>query len=293
MVTTIILPLALAFIMFSLGLGLRVADFTRVITRPKDFTVGAACQLFLLPVVAFLLVLWVPMAPEIKVGVMLLSFVPGGVTSNMLTKFARGDVALSISLTALISLLFLVTLPLLIPAAVSFFQSAELASQLSITKTVIQTFLITAVPVALGLLVSELLTNFATRARSICTMIASFLFAVIVIGLVAMNWDLFITNVTRLGPVLIALNILMLALAWVIARWAGMEAKSATTVAVEAGVQNATLAIAIAAGLWANLGDGTSPEFSAYALPAAVYGILMYFVSAPFILWRSRANLNA
>ena len=292
MVTTIILPLALAFIMFSLGLGLRVADFTRVITRPKDFTVGAACQLVLLPVVAFLLILWVPMAPEIKVGVMLLSFVPGGVTSNMLTKFGRGDVALSISLTAVISLLFLVTLPLLIPATVSFFQSAELARQLSITETVIQTFLITAVPVALGLLVSELLTNFATRARNICTMIASFLFAVIVIGLVAMNWDLFMTNVARLGPVLIALNILMLALAWVIARWAGMEAKSATTVAVEAGVQNATLAITIAAGLWANLGDGTSPEFSAYALPAAVYGILMYFVSAPFILWRSRANVK-
>ena len=180
MVTTIILPLALAFIMFSLGLGLKFADFTRVLTRPKDFTVGAACQLLLLPAVAFLLVLWVPMAPEIKVGVMLLSFVPGGVTSNMLTKFARGDVALSISLTAVISLLFLVTLPLLIPATVSFFQSAELASQLSITETVIQTFLITAVPVAIGLLVSELLNDVATRARRICTMVASFLFAMFV-----------------------------------------------------------------------------------------------------------------
>lgn len=290
MVTTVILPLALAFIMFSLGLGLRLTDFTRVLTRPKDFLVGAVCQLLLLPVIAFVIVLTIPMAPEIKVGVMLLSFVPGGVTSNMLTKFARGDVALSISLTAVISLLFLLTLPILIPATIAYFQSAELASQLPITQTVLQTVLITAVPVFLGLMTSEFLTGFADLVRRLFTIIASVLFAIIVVALVATNWDLFIANVSRLGPALIALNLVMLALAWLIGISMGLGPKAATTVAVESGIQNATLAITIAASLWANLGDGTSPEFSAYALPAAVYGILMYFVSAPFILWRNRAN---
>ena len=293
MLTSVVLPLVLAFIMFSLGISLTLGDFARVLTRPRASLVGAVCQMLFLPIVAFLLLQVFKLPPELQVGVMILSFVPGGVTSNMITRFGRGDVALSVTLTAVISLLFLLTLPILIPASVGYFQGAELAAAIPVASTVLSAFLIAVVPVAIGVLLREFFPGPMQAIQNVVSIVAAVLFVVVVLAAIATNWDILMANLPVLGPVLILLNLIMLAVGWFVARGAGLNGKSATTVAIEAGVQNALMGIVVGNLLWAALGDGTDPAFSTYALPAAAYGVTMYIVTAPFVFWRFMANRNA
>ena len=171
-VTDIILPLALAFIMFALGLGLTFEDFARVATRPRDFLVGALSQIILLPLVAFLLVSAWPLKPELALGVMIIAAAPGGVTSNILTSFARGDVALSISLTAVVSLLSVVTIPIIVVFAYAHLVGGE-AGDVSVIRTAVSVFIIVTVPVLIGLFVRRFSEGFSRRfepmARHIST----------------------------------------------------------------------------------------------------------------------------
>ncbi|MGB0507053.1 MAG: bile acid:sodium symporter family protein [Pikeienuella sp.] len=283
MLLEIFLPLSLAFIMFSLGIGLTLGDFARVAQEPKGFAVGAIAQVVLLPVVAFALLHVINLPPELAVGVMILSLCPGGVTSNMLTKLAGGNLALSISLTGVISLLSIITAPLVVVFSANYFMGLA-APDINVTSLAIAMFLITALPVAIGVALRHFATGFAQGAERIVTIIATVLFVVIVIGALATNWTLFIDNLASLGPVLILLNILMLALGFGLARMASLAARDGTAIAIEAGVQNATLGIAIG-GIIAASGEA----LSVFALPSGVYGITMYLVVLPFILWRRRA----
>ncbi len=264
--------------MFTLGLGLRVSDFTRVVARPLAFATGVAGQVILLPVVAYLLILAFGIRGELAVGMMILSLCPGGVTSNILSKFANGDVALSVTLTGVISLLSIVTVPLVVAFAMLTFMGAE-APPVNITRLAFSMFVITAVPVLIGVLVAHFATRFAEKAEPYLSKLATVLFVIIVIGALAANWQAFIDNLPILGPALIALNIILLLLGGGIARLFGLTGEEVKTIAIETGIQNATLGITVGSLIAETVG------LSAYSLPSGVYGITMYLVTLPFVWW--------
>jgi len=275
----VVLPLSLAVIMFSLGIGLTLADFARVLTRPKAFAIGAVSQVVLLPLFAYAVVLAFGIAPELAVGFMLLALCPGGVTSNMISRLALGDVALSVSLTAVISLLGILTIPLLTAWSVTHFLGAD-APPVSITDLSIAVFLITTVPVALGVAIRHFAPGAAAAMDRPLSILATILFVIIVIAALAGNWALFVENVATLGPALIAMLAGLMLLGLGLARAASLSWPETKTISIETGIQNATLGIALAAII-----SGQSEGFSTFALPAAVYGILMYLVAAPFVAW--------
>lgn len=268
--------------MLSLGVGLTVGDFARVLRAPKAFAIGAVAQVILLPIAAFATATAFGLPPELAVGFMLLSFCPGGVTSNMVAKLSRGDVALSVSLTAVISLLSLVTVPALAAWSVVYFMG-DTAPPVSVTSLTIAIFLITTLPVAIGVTLRHYAPDLATRIDPILSALATILFIVIVVAALAANWNIFTANLPTLGPALITLNVALLLIGLGLARAAALSWDQAKTISVETGIQNATLGIALA-GLIAGQVDG----FSAMALPSGVYGITMYLVAVPFVLWFRR-----
>lgn len=275
----VVLPLSLAVIMFSLGIGLTVADFKRVSAQPRGFFAGALCQIIILPVVAYTCARAFGLAPELAAGMMLLALCPGGVTSNVISRLARGDVALSVSLTAVISLLSIATVPVIAAWSVQHFMGSA-APKVDITSLGVAMFLITALPVLIGVTTRHFAPVFADRAEPVLTKLATALFAIIVLAALAGNWTLFTQNITRLGPALITLNVALMLIGLTVARLIGLGWQARKTVSIETGVQNATLGITLAA-----LISGQSDGFSTLALPAAVYGITMYLVACPFLLW--------
>lgn len=275
---TVVLPLALAFIMFSLGVGLTGADFRRVLERPIAFLVGALNQIFLLPLVAFACILAFGVTGEMAVGVMILAACPGGVTSNIIAKMARGDVALSVSLTAVISLACVVTVPLILTFAADHFLGTD-APEIDITTTALTMFALTVIPILLGLGVRRMAPGPVARAEPVLSAIATILFAVIVIAAIAANWRIFVENVALLGPLLLTLLALLTGIGFVVPRLLGRSRLEAKTVSIETGVQNGTLGIAVA-GLIVAGGSIISP----YALPSAVYGVFMYLIILPVLL---------
>ncbi|MEM6372491.1 MAG: bile acid:sodium symporter family protein [Pseudomonadota bacterium] len=280
----VVLPLSLAIIMFSLGIGLTLGDFARVLKAPRAFAAGAVAQVIVLPLVAFATAIAFGLPPALAAGLMLLSFCPGGVTSNVISKWAQADVALSVSLTAIISLLSLATVPALTAWAVTYFM-AEDAPEISIASLTLAVFAITTVPVCLGVAVRHVATGFANRVEPVLSIMSSALFVVIIIAAIAANWSLFTENLATLGPSLITLNVVLMGLGLGIARLARLNWHQTKTIAVETGIQNGTLGIALGT-LIANQPDGF---MSPLTLPSAIYGVTMYLVAAPFILWfRSR-----
>ncbi|MAB75159.1 MAG: bile acid:sodium symporter [Verrucomicrobiales bacterium] len=284
MLVKVALPLILAFIMFSLGVGLRVNDFTRVIKFPKAFGTGLFNQLILLPLVAFGIVTAFKISPELAVSVMILSFCPGGVTSNVLTRLANGNTPLSISLTAVTSLLSIITVPLLVAVSVKHFMG-EHEAQINVTLLGIKMFLLTAVPVGLGMLLRAKAPSLVEKISRTISRIAMVLFVLIIIAALAVNRVVVFSNLAALGPALILINIGMLGLGLASSRLLRLETKDATTISLESGVQNGTLGIAVGAMIAANASDSLPPT----TVASAVYGITMYFVSLPFVFWRKMA----
>lgn len=274
----IVLPLSLAIIMFSLGNGLEVADFTRVAQRKRAFVIGAICQMVVLPLVALGILSVVDMSPELATGVFLLSLCPGGVTSNVLSKLARGDVALSVSLTAVISLISIFTVPMLATWGVLHFMGED-APEISVTGLALAMFLITTLPVALGVTLRRFARALSLRIERPLSGIALVLFTLVVVGALVADWSTFATNLVVLDKALVPLCIGMLVVSLGLGRLMGLSGSESKTIAIESGIQNATLGIALAA-LITQSGDTVSPM----ALPSAVYGILMFFLAAPFIL---------
>ncbi|MFC3230765.1 bile acid:sodium symporter family protein [Marinibaculum pumilum] len=276
---TVILPVSLAVIMFALGIGLTLDDFARVARRPFVFLAGAVAQLAVLPLIAFALVGAFGMQGALAVGVMILAFCPGGVTSSVLTRLARGDVALSISLTAVLSLVSLVTIPLLVALTVGHFM-AEAAPDVDISSLTLSIFLISTVPVAVGVGLRRLAPHLADRIERVLRPLALLLFLCIVLGAIAANWQALIDHVLQLGPVLVALNVAVLLVGLGVGRVFGLRHGIGRAMAIELGTQNATLGITLGA-----LIATTGGVFSGYALPSAVYGVTMYLVMAPFVAW--------
>ena len=273
----VVLPLSLAIIMLSLGVGLKVSDFTRVLRRPLAFAIGAVSQVILLPVAAYLAILIFAPPPALAVGVMLLSFCPGGVTSNMISKLSRGDVALSVSLTAVISLLGILTVPILAAWSVQHFMG-DAAPDVTITSLAIAVFLITTLPVLTGVATRHYATAFAQRIEPALSTLATILFIIIVVAALAANWQLFLDNIAIIGEVLVSLNLMLLILGLALATLAGLTWNERKTISIETGIQNATLGITLAALISGEEG------FGEMAIPSAVYGITMYLCAAPFVL---------
>ena len=279
---TIFLPLALAVIMFSLGLGLTVADFARIARQPRAFGVGAISQLVGIPVVAYVVAVAFALPPELAVGVMILSLCPGGVTSNILTKIARGDVALSISLVGVISLAAVLTVPPLVAFFAQHFLGVD-APDVDITALGLSMFLITALPVVIGLAMRHFASGLALAIEPFVEKLALVLFVIVVVGALAANWTLFVSNLAVLGPALVLINIGLLGLGLLLGRLFALDRAQSTAVAIETGVQNATLGITVGT-LIAESASGLPP----FSLPSGVYGITMYIVTIPFVFWRRR-----
>lgn len=275
---SVVLPLGLAFIMFTLGVGLTPADFARVGQRPLAFFIGALNQSILLPLVTFICVLGFGIRAEMAVGFMILAACPGGVTSNVISKLAKGDVALSVSLTAVISLASVVTVPLILGLSMGYFMG-DAAPEIDITKTAVTMFALTVVPVTLGLGARAMAPAAMTRAEPKLSAVATILFAAIVLAALAANWALFVENIVVIGPALLVLLAALTTIGFVVPRLLGRSVTEAKTISVETGVQNSTLGIAVAAII-----VGGEGGFTAYALPSAVYGILMYLIILPVVL---------
>jgi BASS family bile acid:Na+ symporter len=275
---SVVLPLGLAFIMFTLGVGLTPADFARVGQRPLAFFIGALNQSILLPLVTFICVLAFGIRAEMAVGFMILAACPGGVTSNVISKLAKGDVALSVSLTAVISLASVVTVPLILGLSMGYFMG-DAAPEIDITKTAVTMFALTVVPVTRGLGARAMAPAAMTRAEPKLSAVATILFAVIVLAALAANWAMFVENIVVIGPALLVLLAALTTIGFVVPRLLGRSVTEAKTISVETGVQNSTLGIAVAAII-----VGGEGGFTAYALPSAVYGILMYLIILPVVL---------
>ena len=272
------LPLALGIIMFGLGLDLTSADFVRVAKRPKAAGVALACQLLVLPALCFGLVLLFRLPPILAVGMMLLAASPGGTTANLYSHLFRGDVALNISLTAINSVIAVVTLPIITNLAIAWFQPGDLTVGLQFRKT-LEVFMIVLAPVALGMTVRALKPDFA-KAMDKPVRIASVAILVLVIaGAAISSFDLLATNFVLLGGIATVFCSLSLAVGYIIPRLLRIEQPQAVATAFEVGIHNATLAIVVAQGV---LGR---PDMS---LPAAVYGVLMFPIAALFGFWISR-----
>jgi BASS family bile acid:Na+ symporter len=246
-ITDIFLPLALAFIMFALGLGLTGADFLRVLKQPKDFLVGAISQIILLPIIAFILIKIWPISPELAIGVMIIASAPGGVTSNILTSFAKGDVALSVSLTAIISLLSVITVPFIIITSLNILDLNNVPQNISLTNMALSMFLIVTLPVVLGMIINRILPNFVSGFEPIAKKISIFLFI---------------------------LDVVMMIVAFYVAQLLGSGVAQKKCISIECGLQNGTLAIFVATTLF---GGGV------YLIPAATYSLIMFATSLIFV----------
>jgi len=209
---------------------------------------------------------------------------PGGVTSNILARFAKADVALSVSLTAIISLTAVITVPLILSFSFSYFLAGQ-ASPVNITKTAVTMFALTVVPIVLALLAQRLFPDAMKNAAPMCARIATILFVIIVVAALAGNWALFVENVQIMGAALVSLIILLMTIGFMVPRLLGRSKLEAKTVSIETGIQNGTLGITIAA-----LIVGEDSGFTAYSMPSAVYSILMYLVALPIVFWFRRLD---
>ena len=280
-VTDIFLPIALAFIMFALGLGLTGADFLRVIKQPKDFFVGAISQIILLPVIAFVLVKIWPISPELAIGVMIIAAAPGGVTSNILTFFARGDVALSISLTAIISLLSVITVPFIIITSLGLLGSEHVSQNISLTSIAISMFLIVTVPVILGLIFRRFSSNVAIKFESIAKKISIVLFIIVLLGAILAEKDNIVSYFVEAGLITLVLNVVMMIVAFYVAKLFATGNAQKKCIAIECGLQNGTLAIFVGTTLF---GGG------AFVIPAATYSLIMFVTSLIFVFFVRNTN---
>lgn len=278
-ITDVVLPLALAFIMFALGLGLTFDDFVRVAKQPRDFLVGAVSQIVLLPLVAFILVSVWPLAPELALGVMLIAAAPGGVTSNILTAFARGDVALSISLTAVVSLLCVITIPLIVVFAYGQFMEGQVGEEISVGKTAVSVFVIVTVPALLGMVVRRFAAKFAIGFEPIARRVSAVLFALVLAGAIYQERANIADYFARAGMVTLVLNVVMMTIAYWLAKMFASGVRQRIAISIECGLQNGTLAIAVGTLLF---GGG------AVLVPAATYSLLMFATALIFIAFLRR-----
>ena len=279
--TTIGLPVALGIIMLGLGLSLRLSDFGRVAKHPKAVLIALACQLLVLPALCFGLVLLFQLPPILAVGMMLLAASPGGTTANLYSHLFRGDVALNITLTAINSIVALFTLPLITNFAIGLFLPEEEGLGIQFSKAV-EVFAIVLIPVALGMVIRRLAPKFADAMDKPVRIASMVILAIVIVGALIANRELFFDNVGALAGITLLFCTLSLTIGFFVPRLLRVERRQAVASAFEIGIHNATLAIVIAVSV---IGS------EQMQLPAAVYGVLMFFVALAFGLLIARRSV--
>ena len=274
-IVTKIAPIILALIMLGLGLGLKIEDFTRILKTPKDFSVGFFSQLIILPLVAYLLIIILKVPPEIAIGVMIIAAAPGGVTSNILTKFANGDVALSISLTAVISLISIITVPLIIFTSADLFGITNISQNISMTGIALKMFLVVTVPVILGMIIRKFAENFVNSKIQIFEKLNIILFVIFFIAAFYEERESFLDFLMQAGFITFILNITMMIVAYYLGKTFASGIKQQKCIALECGLQNGTLAIFVSTQIF-----GTD---IVYITPTAAYALIMYITGFIFV----------
>ena len=275
-----IAPVCLAIIMFGLGLGLTTSDFTRVLKTPRDFFVGFLSQVILLPIIAFGLILIIPMPIEIAMGVMIIAAAPGGVTSNVLTKFANGDVALSVSLTAVVSILAIFTVPLIVFNSANFI-GVEITKEISMISIAVKMFFVVTVPVLFGMIVRTLMTDFIISKTLIIQRLSIILFLIIFISIWVEEWDRILSFIARAGLVTGILNIVMIFVGYYVAKIFASGVPQRRCISLECGLQNGTLAVVVATQLFDEM---------VFMVPTAAYALIMFVTSIFFVLIVRKIN---
>ena len=269
-----IAPICLAIIMFGLGLGLTVSNFTRVVKKPKDFIVGFISQVILLPIIALILISIITLPLEIAVGVMIIAAAPGGVTSNILTKFADGDVALSVTLTAVVSLLSILTVPFIVFNAADFI-GLEITKEISMINIAIKMFFVVTVPVIFGMIVRSLMSDFIISKTLIIQRLSVILFLIVFISIWVEEWDRIISFITRAGLIALILNLTMIFAGYYIAKIFASGIPQRKCISLECGLQNGTLAVFVSTQLFDEI---------VYMVPTAAYALVMFVTSIFFVL---------
>ena len=275
-----IAPVCLAIIMFGLGLGLTVADFRRLITIPRDFLIGFFGQVIILPIIAFILIHIISMPPEIALGVMVIAAAPGGVTSNILTKFANGDVALSVTLTAVVSLISVITVPLIVYNSASFLDF-EITKEISMINIAAKMFFVVTVPVIFGMIVRSLMTDFIVSKTLLIQRLSVILFLVVFISIWVEEWDRIVSFITRAGLVAFILNITMIFIGYYMAKFLASGLEQRKCISLECGLQNGTLAVFVATQLFDDI---------VFMVPTAAYALIMFVTSIIFVLIVRKIN---
>ncbi len=268
-------PLILAFIMLSLGLGLKIENFKRVLIQPKDFLIGFISQVIFFPLVALVLALIFPLPLELKVGLLLLAIAPGGVTTNIISKYANGDVALSISLTAVISLLCFITIPVVFSITYPFLTGSDLPFNYSIGSIIIQIFLITTVPVIIGMILKAIFPNFFSKTEKIFVNISFALFLLFLFLAIYQEFENIAGYFASSGIVTLVLNIVVVLIAFILCNLFNIQKPQKKTILIETGLQNGTLAIVVTSLIFSD---------SIYLVPIATYSLIMYFVIFIYVL---------
>ncbi len=273
--TTVFLPLALFIIMMGMGLGLKISDFKRVLIEPKGVIMGLIAQLIILPIVGFVLASIFPLTPELAVGVIILAACPGGATSNVISYLVRGNVALSITLTAISSLITIVTIPVVVNLGMQTFLGADTTLELPLLKTMTQIAVIILLPISLGMFINHSQPKLAAKLEKIVKWLSLSFLGLIILGLLFKERANFLPSLLQVGGVTLSLNLMTMFLGYVVGTLAKLDESSCKTITVEVGIQNGTLAITIASTLL------NTPSM---AIPAGIYCLLMFVTSTGFAL---------
>ena len=281
-IVTKIAPIALALIMLGLGLGLTLQDFSRVVKNPKDFFIGALCQMIVLPVIAFFLIKIFNTPLEIALGVMIIAAAPGGVTSNVLTKFAKGDVALSLSLTAIISLISIISVPFIVFNSAKLLDVANISEEISMTGISLKMFFVVTLPVIIGMLIRKFATNFIVSKTLIIQRLSIILFIIVFLAIWIEEWDSIISYITQAGSITLSLNIIMMLIGYFVAKFFASGIEQRRCISLECGLQNGTLAVFVSSQLF---------DEKIYMIPTAAYALIMFVTSLIFV-FIVRKNIN-
>ena len=275
-----IAPLCLIIIMFGLGLGLTVADFKRLTKYPGDFIVGFFGQVILLPIVAFILIHIISLPPELALGTMLIAAAPGGVMSNILTKFANGDVALSVTLTATISLISVITVPFIIFNSAGFL-NIEIGKEISMLNIALKMFVAVTVPVALGMIVRALMSDFVISKTLLVQRLSLILFLIVFAAIWIEEWDKITSFIQRAGLIALVLNLTMIFLGYYLAKFLASGVAQRKCISLECGLQNGTLALFVGTQLFDNV---------VFMVPTAAYALIMFSTATIFVLIVRKIN---
>ena len=280
-IVTKIAPLALALIMLALGLGLTVQDFLRVAKQPKDFLVGLICQLILLPFIAFLLLKIFNLPTEIALGVMIIAAAPGGVTSNVLTKFANGDVALSISLTAIISLISIFSVPFIVFKSADFLNVSVISNEISMIGISMKMFLVVTLPVIIGMIIRKFASNFVISRSKLIERFSVLLFVIVFAAIWIEEWKNILSYIQQAGLITLVLNVTMMIIGYYVAKLLASGIEQRKSISLECGLQNGTLAVFVSSQLFNDI---------TYLIPTATYAIIMFLTSLFFVFFVRKIN---